>query len=96
MATTREQYVRNAARFLVDNLNADRLEDADCTISAIESALGAPFFTNLAKSTQYDLAGLLPNQRRSLAKAIASAVANHPNRVDRVQSGMDTLRQLMF
>ena len=84
--TIRNQYVQNAARFLVDNLNANRLDNADLTTGAIESALAAPFFTNLAKSTQFDLAGLSPSQRRALAKSIASAVANHPNRVEKAQA----------
>lgn len=79
--TTRDQYIRAAARYLVEKINADAILPSDCTIDEIEHALRAPFFTNLAQSAQYPIEALKATQRRALAKAIASAVANHPDRV---------------
>ena len=80
--TNRSTYISNAARFIVERINADAITPADVTIDEIEKALDAPFFLNLRLSCQYDTAALSAGQRRALAKSIAGAVANHPDRLN--------------
>lgn len=78
---TRKLFVSLAARRLVDGINAGAIERAHCTPARIEENLrvfpGA--FETLAKVTGYDNSSLTDGQRVSLARAISSAVSNHPN-----------------
>lgn len=81
--TNRELFVRHFANFIVERLNAGVLTVADCTISEVSKDLESPLAEMLRLSCQYHTEDVLPypGKRHALAKSIAGAIANHPNRI---------------
>lgn len=79
--TPRQRFVRHAAQLLVDGINAGRIARTDVSPTAIKQSLCGAEIERLALVNRYYTLGQLTStQQTSLARAIAGAVANHPDR----------------
>lgn len=79
--TNRDLFIRHAARHLIDGIRQQAWTQSACTIDAIDRNLEitASWTAHLSAVCQYPVPCSDAGKRRALAKAIAGAVANHPD-----------------